>query len=131
MAGSTIQPKWFDVGVHAVVCTQAIASAAASDQDYKLFAVASGMTILDAVGRLSAGINATNTYWHMGIASGGKTLVSTGTNFRAWPQRGGPDVTLPYSCTADTFVWLFHGAAATAAVSFYATVYVTNTETVD
>lgn len=131
MAGSSIQPKWFEVGVHPIVCTQAIASGAASGQDYKLFAVASGMTILDVICRLTTAINATNAYFHLGIASGDKTLVSTATCGSTVPQRGGPDCILPYTCTADTYVYATLGAAATAASSLIVTALVANSETID
>jgi hypothetical protein len=114
MAASGIQPKYVEVGALAIVCTQAIASGAASDGHYALFKVASGMTIVDCVSRMATAINATNSYYHIGIASGGKTLVSSASNGYTYPARGGADCTLPYTCTADTTIIATLGAASTA-----------------
>lgn len=131
MAAAAIQPKWHEVGDFSVVCTQAIASGAASDQDYKLFTVASGATILDVFARFATAINVTNSYYHVGIASGGKTLISSQSVGYTYPSKGGPDVTLPYECTADTDVYMTLGVASTAISSFIVVARLCNAEAMD
>ena len=131
MAAAGIQPKHTEVGTMAIVCTQAIASGAASDGHYALFKVASGMTIVECMSRLDTAIRATNTYYHIGIASGGKTLVSSASLGYVYPHRGGADCALPYSCTADATIYLTMGQAATAAASLIVTCFIAPTENVD
>lgn len=131
MAAAGIQPKHVEVGALAIVCTQAIASGAASDGHYALFKVASGMTIVECLSRLNTAIRATNTYYHVGIASGGKTLVSSASLGYVYPMQFGADCTLPYTCTADTTIYLTMGQAATAAASCIVTCIIAATENVD
>lgn len=126
MAAAGIQPKHWEIGVLPIVCTQAVASDAASDQDYKLFAVAKGMTIVKAMLQIDTAIESadtTNTMIHMGLASGGGQLVSSGQVSYTYPQYFGAACTLPYTCTADAYVYLTLGVAATAAANVVCTVY--------
>lgn len=134
MAAAGIQPKHTESAIMPIVCTQAIASGAASDQDYKLFAVAKGMTIVKALLTIDTALESadtTNTMIHMGITSGGKTLVSSGQVSYLYPQQFGADCTLPYTCTADTYVYVTLGVAATAAGNVIATVYAMPTDQMD
>lgn len=133
MAAAGIQPKHTEVATMTVICTQAVASGAASDGHYNLFKVASGMTIVDAMARLTTAINATNVYYHVGVASGGGQLVSTapcGAN-GVPPQRAGASCVLPYTCTADTTIVATLGAASTAASALIVTAQIAPTEQID
>lgn len=131
MAAAGIQPKHTEVGCMAIVCSQAIASGAASDGHYALFKVASGMTIVECMSRLATAIRATNTYYHIGIASGGKTLVSSASLGYVYPMQYGADCTLPYSCTADTTIYATLGGASTAISTLIVTCMVAPTENID
>lgn len=131
MAAAGIQPKHTEVATMTVICSQAIASGAASDGHYNLFKVASGMTIVQAMSRLTTAINATNSYYHVGIASGGGQLVSSASNGYVYPHHFGAACTLPYSCTADTTIVATLGAASTAISALVVTVEIAPTENID
>lgn len=131
MAAAAVQPKHTEVGTMAIVCTQAIASGVASDSHYKLFFVGSGMTIVDCMMRYDTAVGTSNRYGHIGIASGGKTLVSSHALSLTYPGRGGADCALPYSCTADTTIFYTHGGASTAISNLIVTCFVAPTENVD
>jgi len=132
MAATGIMPKHTEVSPIAVICTQAVASGAASDGHYELFKVASGMSIVDCYVRMTTAVNATNTYFHVGVASGGEQLISSASLGRVYPQRTeAASKTLPYSCTSDTTIIATLGAAATAASSMIVVATVAPTENID
>lgn len=109
MAGATIQPKFKEMGAFMIVCTQAIASDAASAQAYKLFNIASGCTLTDIYIRLSAQI-VTGTTLNLGLATNGTDFISGGSCTSVVIQRG--TGSLPYTCTADTPIYIYLSAAA-------------------
>ena len=132
MAAAGIQPKHTEVATMTVICTQAIASGAASDGHYNLFKVASGMTIVDAIVRMTTAVNATNTYFHVGVASAGEQLISSASLGRVYPQRtDSASKVLPYTCTADTTIVATLGAASTAISSMIVTALIAPTEQID
>jgi len=109
MAGATIQPKFREMGSFKIVCTQAIASDAASAQAYKLFNIASGCTLTDIYIRLSAQI-VTGSTLNLGLATNGTDFIGAGSCTSVVIQRGSAG--MPLTCTADTPVYIYLSAAA-------------------
>jgi len=129
MAGATIQPKFSDVEVWSIVCTQAIASAAASGENYKLFYVSSGATILDVYLRLATACSTAASLMHVGLTSGGSDFVASAAQSVTTVARATKG--LPYACTADQLVYLnLDVGATTAASNAIVTVLCINTQNV-
>lgn len=114
MAAATVQPKFTEVGNLEIICTQAIASNAASGQAYKLFNVASGMTLVDVYMRLATAASTAASVIHLGIATNSSDFIASYAQNVVTVGRA--TVGLPYTCTADTPIYAWtDGGAATAA----------------
>jgi hypothetical protein len=118
MAASTVQPKFVEVGNFSIVCTQAIASNAASLAAYKLFVVASDVTIVDMYLRLGTAASTAATLMNVGITTNGSDFIAsyaTSTIVLGRATKG-----LPYTCTADTPIYANLSAGdCTAASNLY------------
>jgi hypothetical protein len=130
MAAASIQPKYFETGQHTIICTQAIASDAATATAYQLFNLASGMTLVDVYIRLATAASTATSTLHLGIATNAATFVAS------YAQNiitvGRATAGLPYTCTADTPIYAYTaGGAATAASNLICVATVAATENVD
>lgn len=130
MAAASIQPKWYEVGDHTIICTQAIASNAASGSAYKLFNVASGMTLKDVYMRLATAFSTAASTIHLGIATNSSDFIQSYAGNVVTVSRA--TVGIPYTCTADTPIYAWQdGGAATATSNLVVVATVTNTEDKD
>ena len=130
MAGATIQPMFKEVGDLTIICTQAIASDAASGQPYKLFNVASGMTLKDVYMRLATAASTATSTVMLGIATNSSDFIQSYAQNSVAIARA--TVGLPYTCTADTPIYAWtSGGAATAASNLIVVATVFNTEAKD
>lgn len=105
MAASSIQPKFIEKGDFSIVCTQAILSNAASTQAYKLFNVASDVTIVDIYHRLATAASTAATLFNVGLATATASFIETAAASITTVVRATKG--LPYTCTADTPVYAF------------------------
>jgi hypothetical protein len=130
MAAASVQPRFTELGNVTIVCTQAIASDASQGNGYKLFNVASGMTIADVYMRLTTAASTATSVFHLGIATNSSDFIqSYAMNV---VTIGRATVGLPYTCTADTPIYAWTGGgAATAASSLVVVATVINTESKD
>ena len=130
MAGATIQPKFSETETISIVCTQAIASDAASGSAYKLFNIASGMTLVDVYIRLQTAASTATSVVKLGIATNSADFVATYAQNITTVGRA--TAGLPYTCTADTpiYAWTDTGAA-TAASNLVVVAMVAPTENQD
>lgn len=130
MAGSSIQPKFSETETISIVCTQAIASDAASGTVYKLFNVASGMTLIDIYMRLQTAASTAASLIKLGTTTNGVDLIPTYAQNIVTVGRA--TAGLPYTCTADTpiYAWTDTGAA-TAASNLVVVAMVAPTENQD
>jgi hypothetical protein len=103
MAASGIQPKFVENGTFAYVCTQAIASNAASLAAYKLFVVASDVTIVDMYLRLATAASTAATLLNVGTTTNGAQFIASYATSTV--VLGRATAGLPYTCTADTPIY--------------------------
>lgn len=130
MAAASIQPKYSEVGEHTIICTQAIASDAASGTAYKLFNVASGMTLVDVYIRLATAASTATSVIKLGIATNSADFVASYAQNITTVGRA--TVGIPYTCTADTPIYAWtDGGAATGASNLICVATVSATENVD
>lgn len=115
MAGATIQPKFKEAGDFSIVCTQTILSNAASTQAYKLFNVASDVTIVDVYMRLATAASTAATLFNLGLATATASFVETAAASAVTIARATKG--LPYTCTADTPIYAFITAGDCTAAS--------------
>jgi hypothetical protein len=115
MAAASIQPKYIEVGDLSVVCTQAIASNAASGKAYKMFNVASGMTIVDLYMRCQTAHSTAASTIHLGLATNSSDFIQSYAGNVTTIARA--TVGLPYTCTADTPVYAWQDIGASTAAS--------------
>jgi hypothetical protein len=127
MAAASVQPKFAEVGNLSIICTQAIASDAASGTGYKLFNVASGMTLVDIYMRLATAASTATSVINLGIATNSSDFIQSYAQNGVAVARA--TVGLPYTCTADTplYAWTT-GGAATAASNLIVVATVTSTD---
>lgn len=130
MAAASVQPKFAEVGDLSIICTQAIASGAASGTAYKLFNVASGMTLKDVYMRLATAASTATSVIHLGIATNSSDFIASYAQNGVGVARA--TVGLPYTCTADTPIYAWtDGGAGTAASNLIVVATVASTDNKD
>ncbi len=114
MAGAKIQPKCKETGTFQIVCTQSVASDATTATPWKLFNVASDVTIIDMYLRLATASGTSTGKLNIGIATDAATFIVTASQAVVTVARA--TAGLPYTCTADTPIYCYiSGADGTAA----------------
>lgn len=115
MAAAGIQPKFKESGNLTIVCTQSVASNATTATPWKLFNVASDMTIIDMYMRLATASGTSTGKLNIGIATNAATFIATAGQDSTAVARA--TAGLPYTCTADTPVYAYITAADGTAAS--------------
>jgi hypothetical protein len=115
MAAASVQPKFIEKGDFSIVCTQALASNAASLAAYKLFNVASDVTIRDMYMRLATAASTAATLLNVGLATATASFIETAAASVVTMARATKG--LPYTCTADTPIYAFLTAGDCTAAS--------------
>lgn len=105
MAAANIQPKYDESGLVTIVCTQAIAVNATTGTPWKLFNVASDMTIVDMYLRLATACGTSTGKLNIGIATNAATFIETAGQDAVTVARATKG--LPYTCTADTPIYCY------------------------
>ncbi len=115
MAAASIQPKMCETGNIAIVCTQALISTQTSGSAWKLFNVASDMTIVDVYMRLQTAASTAASLINLGVATNAATFIASYAQDSVAVGRA--TAGLPYTCTADTPIYAYTSVGAATAAS--------------